>query len=95
MQNGSDVDSIPALHNFISPFLSGRDFGQDYDFNDYSKWSDVVECFLAIFCLLEDGTFKPPQHVTGVFAKMEYLCRGVTLYDGLTHISDFNNNPYL
>jgi hypothetical protein len=82
--NGGRGDVIHALHVFTAPFLSGQDFSANYDYSEYSKWNDVIECFLAVYALNEDGNFKSPKDVTGVFAKIEYLCRGATLYDGLT-----------
>jgi hypothetical protein len=92
--DGSNLDCVNAFHVFIAPFLSGRDFAAGYDHSDYSKWQEVLECFLAIYCLTEDGNFKPPHDVTAIFAKIEYLCRGTTLYDGLSHVTEFQNNPY-
>ena len=92
--NGAPGDEVDALHTLIAPFFSGQVFSLDYDYANYSKWNEVMECFLAVYCLKEDGNFKYPQDVTGIFAKVEYLCKGVTLYEGLTHLKDFQNNPY-
>jgi len=92
--NGNDGSCVKAFHEFVVPFLSGREFSANYDHAEYSKWQEVLECFLAIYCLKEDGNFKPPQDVTGIFAKIEYLCRGTTLYQGLSHMADFRNDPY-
>jgi hypothetical protein len=94
LANGTSNDCVKALHNFIFPFLSGREFTPDYNHAEYSKWQETLECFLAVYCLKDDGSFKSPQDVTGIFAKVEYLCRGSTLYEGLTRIADFQNDPY-
>jgi hypothetical protein len=79
--NGSQEMCIKALHTFVMPFLSARDFAEDYNYLEYSKWNDVLECFMAIYCLDDDGLFK--DDVTGLFAKVEYLCRNTTLYEAL------------
>lgn len=85
---------IPAFHHFISPFLLGRDYSNQDGYAEYSKWTEVVECFLAIQCLKEDGNFKQAKDVTQVFAKLEYACRGTTLYEALKNKAHFNNDPY-
>lgn len=89
-----DSDPLQAFHDFVAPFFSGQDFAAYEDNNIYSKWNDVMECFLAVYCLNEDGTFRRAQDVTQLFAKLEYICRGVTLNQGLNQKVNFQNNPY-
>jgi len=94
LTNGGDEDCVQALHQFTASILSGQEFSDNYNYTEYSKWHDVFECFLAVYCLNQDGNFKSPFDVTSIFAKIEYLCRGMTLYEGLSHLTDFGNNAY-
>jgi hypothetical protein len=87
-------DPLQAFHSFVAPFFSGQDFVAHEDNSVYNKWNDVMECFLAVYCLNEDGTFKQAQDVTQIFAKLEYICRGVTLTQGLDEKVHFQNDPY-
>ncbi|KAF8890221.1 hypothetical protein BD779DRAFT_1671550 [Infundibulicybe gibba] len=88
----SQEDITQSFHEFISPFLFA---GTSLDSTGkYSKWASVLECCLAIYCLNDDGTFRKPQYVTQVFAKVVYHCRGATLYEALENIDTFNGDPY-
>ena len=60
----------------------------------YSKWDDVLECLIAVYCLREDGNFKAPQDVTQIFAQLHYHIRGATLYEAMLHLEDHDYDPY-
>ena len=92
--NGGPGNAIDAFHTFVSPFLLARDISNNHGHNKYSKWDEVIECFLAIYCLNADGTFKRACDVTQIFAQFKYLCRGTALYEGLKRVEEFDNNPY-
>jgi hypothetical protein len=92
--SGGLGDPIVAFHNFIFPFLAGRDDAHLLNHPNYSKWDEIIECFLAILSLKPDGNFKKAKDVTQVFAKLEYACRGAILYEALRNRMDFENNPY-
>lgn len=90
---GSRHNRIQRLHAFVSRFLFARDQSHETE-NSNGKWNDVIECFLAIYCVKEDGTFKRPDEATQVFAHLKYHCKGATLYEGLQHLAEFDNDPY-
>ena len=72
----SDKETLEALHQFVYPFLAARDIVGEYD-----KWDEVLECFIAIYCLEHDGNFRTAKNVTQLFAILKYLCRGSTLVE--------------
>jgi hypothetical protein len=92
--NGEPGDALVAFHDFVFPFLAGRDDPHTLDHAEYSKWNEVIECFLAIISLKPDGNFKQARDVTQVFAKLEYACRGAVLYEALKNRMNFYNDPY-
>jgi len=83
---------VSEFHSFILPILYGRDL-QASD-NDYSKWNEPIEGFMALHNLQEDGNFKPPNLVTQLFAHLHYHIRGAMLYEGERTVKDFGNNIY-
>jgi hypothetical protein len=81
--------SITALHAFIYPFLAARE-----DLGEYNKWDEVLECFLAITCLKDDGNFEEPCNVTQLFAICKYLCRSATLFQALEQAEQESAKTY-
>jgi len=77
----NNVQNHLAFHTFIKPFLYPLSADSPYIAN--SKWSDPLECFLALYCLLTGGIFKKVQVVTQIFAQLHYHIRATTLYHGL------------
>jgi hypothetical protein len=79
---------LDLFHEFIFPVLSARSI----DGHSYSKWEEPLECWLAIHCLSDDGSFLPPSDITQVLAKMEYHCRSSVLYQSIKNVGQFNND---
>lgn len=79
---------VLAFHKFVYPFLSAQEIQ-----GEYNKWLEVLECFLAIYCLCSDGNYKPGSDATQVFAICKYLCRGSTLYEAILQADKFQS-PY-
>jgi len=75
LNDSINTDHIPVFHSFIYPFFSFQPSVSESD-----KWSMVLECWLAVYCLRPEGHFISPNDVTGIFAKLKYHCRAVTLY---------------
>jgi hypothetical protein len=69
--------SVDTLHKLAFQFLAAQP-GESADNN---KWEDVLECYIAIAAMKEDGNFKQPKGLTQLFAKLKYLCRGTILYE--------------
>ena len=84
-------EHVEDFHCFILPFLYGRDLEAS---DDYSKWLEPIEGFMALHNLQEDGNFKPPNLVTQLFAHLHYHIRGAMLYEGQRLVKDFGNNIY-
>jgi hypothetical protein len=86
LQNNKQEDAIEALHDVFKhifyprPLIGG------------SKWSSIIECLWALHSLQEDGNFKPPVQVTGMFAQTHYHIRGSILYEGMRNKSDFDDD---
>jgi hypothetical protein len=72
----SDEQTLEVFHQFIYPFLAAREIA-----GEYNKWDEVVECFLAIYCLEQDGNFRSARNTTQLLAILKYLCRGSTLVE--------------
>jgi hypothetical protein len=79
---------IDAFHLFVYPFLSAPELT-----GTYSKWNDVLECFLAIYHIRDDGNFNTVHDVTQIFAKFKYHCRGATLFEAMKNIDAYGSNP--
>lgn len=92
LKSNREPRDIGIFHSFIMPFLYGRD-PQASD-EDYSKWNEPVEGFMALHNLQEDGNFKPPNQVTQLFAQLHYHIRGAMLYEGIRTADDFGSNVY-
>ena len=85
-----DPGDVLIFHNFIYPLVSREPSVREDD-----KWSMVMECWLAVYNLHPQGHFSPPHDVTRLFAQMEYICRGATLYQSfLRKDSDFEGSLY-
>jgi hypothetical protein len=54
-----------------------------------NKWSMVLECWLALYALKPEGNFVEASELTGILSKLEYHCRGATLYQGYLHRKNF------
>ena len=83
---------VPLFHSFILPILYGRDLMTIED--DYTKWNEPLEGFIALHNLQEDGNFKPPNMVTQLFVHLHYHICGAMLYEGYWMVKDFGNNIY-
>ncbi|EPQ50011.1 hypothetical protein GLOTRDRAFT_20971, partial [Gloeophyllum trabeum ATCC 11539] len=83
------ADSIAVFHEFVYPFLS-----RSIDSRGDDKWSSVIECFLALYSLTQDGTHKRATDMTQPLAMLEYHCRGATLYEAHRHQAEFGNDLY-
>ena len=84
-----DAEAKDALHAFVFPFLTARVVT-----GEYSKWNEVLECYLAIAALMDDGNFLDAPQLTQTFAMFKYLCRGTMLYEAFLRASDFEDNIY-
>jgi len=56
-----------------------------------AKWTDAIQCFLAVINLREDGTFTPVLSFTPELAHWEYLMRGAALYETISNHSSFGS----
>lgn len=86
-------DAMDALHDFVKPFFYRRDNITD-NMEDYSKWDDVIECFMAVYSLQDDGNFQEVHSVTGMFATIHYHIRAAILYEANRKKHEFGNNIY-
>lgn len=89
LSEGSE-HAVLALHEFVKPFLLATPYMGDME--EYSKWSDPLECLLAVHFVQEDGNFRQPKDVTQTFAHMSYHIHGAMLYEGYLIKGDFNND---
>lgn len=48
----------------------------------HGRFTSVVECFLAIYHLKEDGNMGMPEHCTQALARFAYFSKGLTLVEG-------------
>jgi hypothetical protein len=62
-------DCMAAFHKFIKPLLYPSESAST------SKWDDPVECFIALYSLDEDGTFKQPKNMSPVLTILRYFIR--------------------
>jgi hypothetical protein len=84
------ADHLPIFHDCIYSLLSYQP-----SISESSKWSIVIECWLAIYAFHPEGHFSSPKDITGILAKMEYHCRGSILYESHLQSSSFPNNSLL
>lgn len=80
-------ENILVFHKFAYPLLAANAV-QDTS----NKWNSPMECFLAIYNLKEDGNFQEASNVTQLFAKLEYHCRGATLFESHQKKSKFGHD---
>jgi hypothetical protein len=85
----SDKQTVEALHQFLYPFLAARDI-----VGEYNKWDEVLECFLAIYCLEHDGNFRSAKNTTQLLAILKYLCRGSTLVEATFRAVKEGKDPF-
>jgi hypothetical protein len=89
LEHNLTFEHIPIFHSFIYPFLSYQPFVAEDN-----KWSMFIECWLAIHCLRPEGHFCSARELTGLLAKLEYNCRGTTLYESHLRRKDFPNESF-
>ena len=72
--------ALRAFHDFFKHFLLiTTDSTNDEDI----KWSNVLECLMAIYTLQEDGNFWQPSGVSQMFATLHYHIRGAIVYEAM------------
>ena len=72
--------ALRAFHDFFKHFLLiTTDSTNDEDI----KWSNVLECLMAIYALQEDGNFRQPSGVSQMFATLHYHIRGAIVYEAM------------
>ena len=91
LKDEPEKEHVAEFHSFILPILYGRNLESS---DDYSKWLEPIEGFMALHNLQEDGNFKPPNLVTPLFAHLHYHIRGAMLFEGDRTVKDFGNNIY-
>lgn len=92
LQSPSREGAIDAFHDFIKPVLYVP--ATRASMRNFSKWNNLVECLLAISALREDGSFRPAENVTQMFAQLVYHIRGAILYEGCRNVEAFEGNIY-
>lgn len=88
LEHENDVkypEAIDAFHNFFKPFLYPRNLQSG------SKWEEVIECMLAVYCLEGKGIFKKASNITPIFAKLHYHIRGAIFYEGYKNRHNFES----
>jgi hypothetical protein len=77
---GSEV--VDEFHRFIKPFL--------YPFAGASgsRWDDPLECFIALYALNEDGTFRSADGMTPPFAHFQYHMRCAMYYEAQLRVRE-------
>ena len=60
-------DCVVAFHKFIKPLLYPSESAS------ISKWDDSMECFIVLYSLDEDGTFKQPKNMSPLFSVLWYF----------------------
>jgi len=74
-EGGEVREVVDEFHHFIKPFLYPFAGGSG------SRWDDPLECFIALYALNEDGTFKSADGMTQPFAHLQYLMRCAIFYE--------------
>jgi len=77
---------IETMHKLLYTFLAPPP-----DDQPFTKWNDILLCFLAVINLREDGTFAPAGDLTAELSRWEYNMRGTGLYEAVTHAEEFGN----
>lgn len=75
---------LVIFHRFVYPLLSLQE-----SIEEDNKWSMFIECWMALYCLEPEGNFCEAVNFTGILAKLEYICRAVTLYESMEKKSVF------
>ena len=82
--------ALRVFHDFFKHFLLvTTDSTTDEDI----KWSNVLECLMAIYALQEDGNFRQPSGVSQMFAALHYHIRGAIVYEALC-MRESNSTKY-
>ena len=82
--------ALRAFHDFFKHFLLvTTDLPTDEDI----KWTNVLECLMAIYALQEDGNFRQPSSVSQMFATLHYHIRGAIVHEA-TRMKESNPTKY-
>lgn len=87
--NSNSANVVAAFHDFIKPILFVECDKEVA--SDYTKWSEVLECLIAVFFVRNDGNFRQPKDCTQTFAQLVYLIRGSVLFEGYQHVAEHGN----
>lgn len=80
-------DAMDELHNFIKPLLYPRESA-----DSRSQWDCSVECFIALFALRTDGTFKEAKNATKPFPVFHYFIRCAIFFEAKRTVSVFDGD---
>lgn len=78
----SELEVVDAFHRFIKPFLYPFAGGSG------SRWDDPLECFIALYALDEDGTFRSADGMSQPFAHLQYLIRCGIFYEARLRVRE-------
>lgn len=78
------ISDVPTMHKILYSYMAPPS-----DDDVMAKWSDAIQCFLAVINLRPDATFTPAGNFTQELAHWEYLMRGAGLYETVTNHSGF------
>lgn len=90
LQQQKKTDAINALHDVFKHIFYPRPFTGPIE--DYSKFSNPIECLMAVYNLKDDGNFRQASEVTQMFAQIHYHIRGSILYEAMRHKADFDHD---
>lgn len=71
-----EKEDLLFMHQYFYSFTA-----PPQDDTPLGRWKDPVMCFIAIWNLLIDGSYKPVNLVTKEFARWEYDIRSSCLYE--------------
>lgn len=72
----NEICDISAIHELFYSYTA-----PPTNEDAMAKWSDALQCFLAVANLRPDGTFTSPGNFTQQLSHWEYLMRGSGLYE--------------
>lgn len=78
-----DFETMQSLHNFLYALFEVQD--RRIDALEHCPFSR----YLTLRALRDDGGFIPPEHTTGIFAKIKYFANCVAIMD-----ADTNKHKY-
>jgi len=78
----SGLEVIDAFHRFIKPFLYPFAGGSG------SRWDGPLECFIALYALDEDGTFRSADSMSQPFTHLQYLIRCAIFHEAHLRIRE-------